>query len=287
MLHREALDVGLVDHAVGQRRVRRAVVLPVEARVDDDALRDRRRVVGVVRRQVVVLAARRDVRVDVALVEQDRPVDRLRVRVQQQLGGVEAMAALRVVGPVDAVAVALAGVHAGQVAVPVERGALGQLDRTSRRPRRRTGTARRARRARRRSRSSCPRRPTWRRGGTGLRARPPSAHQRSGERGQDDEAGLDRRLVRGEQDLLGALARHVDGRCGRSWRAACTRRGGRRASRRARRSRPSSTSPAAAARGGRAAARRAVRACRPARPRGSAWSARRWRCPADRAPPRR
>ena len=59
VLHREALDVRLVDDAVGQRRVRRAVVLPVEARVDDDALRDRGRVVGVVGREVVVLAARR------------------------------------------------------------------------------------------------------------------------------------------------------------------------------------------------------------------------------------
>ena len=74
----------------------------------------------------------------------------------------------RVVGPVDAVAVALAGPDAGQVAVPVERRALASARAASRGRRRRTGTARRARRARRRARSSCPRRPTSRRAGTAV-----------------------------------------------------------------------------------------------------------------------
>ena len=95
MQHREALDVRLVDHAVGQRRVRRPVVLPVEARVDHDALRDRRRVVGIVRRQVVVLAALSGTYGwTLPLSNRIGPVDRLRVRVQQQLRGVEAVAAL-------------------------------------------------------------------------------------------------------------------------------------------------------------------------------------------------
>ena len=126
--HREALDVGLVDDAVGERRVRRPVVLPVEARVDDHGLRDRRRVVGVVGLEVVVVTATRDIGMHVGLVEQDRPVDRLRVRVEQQLGRIEAVAGARVIGSVDAVPVVLSGVHAGDVAVPVERRPLGHPD---------------------------------------------------------------------------------------------------------------------------------------------------------------
>ena len=58
----------------------------------------------------------------------DVAVDRVRVRVDQELGRVEAQPGLRLVRPVDAVAVALPGPDARQVAVPVERVALGQLD---------------------------------------------------------------------------------------------------------------------------------------------------------------
>ena len=81
---------------------------------------------------------------------------------------VEALPALGLVRPVDAVAVALARADAGQVAVPVERGALGQLDARLARRRRRTGTARPARRSRRRARSSCRRRPRSAPSGNGL-----------------------------------------------------------------------------------------------------------------------
>ena len=62
------------------------------------------------------------------LVAVDLAVDRLRVRVEQQLGRVAALAPLRVVGAVHPVAVALAGPHRGQVAVPDEAVDLGQLD---------------------------------------------------------------------------------------------------------------------------------------------------------------
>ena len=113
--------------------VRRAVVLPVEVLVDDDALRDRVGVVLVVGVEVGVLAVG-DVRHHVRGAVVDRALDRLRVRVDQQLRRVEARARLGLVRPVHAVAVALAGPDAGQVAVPVERGALGQLDRASRVP---------------------------------------------------------------------------------------------------------------------------------------------------------
>src|SRR5206468_3771351 len=64
---------------------------------------------------------------DVGPVEQDRALDRLGVGIDQQLGRVEAMALIGRVRAVDAVAVALAGPDAGQVAVPVEGGALSDL----------------------------------------------------------------------------------------------------------------------------------------------------------------
>ena len=125
---REALHVGLVDHRLVHRGAQRAVALPLEARVDHYALRDRVGVVLVVGLEVGVLAAGRDVGQDVAEVEPDRPLDRLRVRVEQQLARVEAMALGRRVRAVDAVSVALARADERQVPMPVERGPLGQLD---------------------------------------------------------------------------------------------------------------------------------------------------------------
>ena len=92
---REALDVRLVDHRLVPRRAQRAVALPVEARVDHHALRDRVGVVLVVALEVGVRLAGRDVREDVAAVEPDRALDRLRVRVEQELARVEAVALAR------------------------------------------------------------------------------------------------------------------------------------------------------------------------------------------------
>ncbi len=127
--HREALDVGLVDDRVGERHPRRRVPLPVEGRVDHDRLRDRAGVVLVVGLVVVVLAAVGDVREHVGVVRPvDDAVDRLRVRVDQQLVGVEAVAVGGCVGTVHAEAVALPGPDAGQVAMPVERPPGGDLD---------------------------------------------------------------------------------------------------------------------------------------------------------------
>ncbi len=127
---REPLDVHLVDHGLVPRRARPSpvVVLPVERRVDHERARDRRCGVRLVNRQVGVVAAARHVRQRVRGTPVDRSVDRLRVRVDQQLRPVEPAAGLRVVRAVDAVAVALPRPDPRQVAVPVERGALVQLD---------------------------------------------------------------------------------------------------------------------------------------------------------------
>ena len=178
----EALDVGLVDDGLVPRGRRAA------GRPPSRSGGRRRAHLGiasessvVVELEVGVLVVRgRDVGVDVGLVPLDAALDRLRVRVEQQLVRVEAVPVVGLVGAVDAVAVALAGADARQVAVPVVRGALGDLDALLARRPRRTGTARRARRSRRRGRSSCPRRPTWGRAGRAGRARPGAAHRREG-----------------------------------------------------------------------------------------------------------
>ena len=95
VLLREALDVHLVDDGLVPRRARARVVVafPVEALVDDDALRHRRGVVGGVDVEVRVVAVR-DVRQRARAAVVDGAVDRLRVRVEQQLRGVEARALL-------------------------------------------------------------------------------------------------------------------------------------------------------------------------------------------------
>ena len=98
----------------------------------------------------------------------DLALDRLGVRIDQQLGGIEPVALVRGVRPVDPEAVALAGPDTRQVAVVVLRPAPGHLDARVSRRRRRTGTARRARRARRRSRSSCRAPSQWAPSGNGL-----------------------------------------------------------------------------------------------------------------------
>ncbi len=120
--HRHRPHVRLVDHGLVVRDPQRAVVGPVEERVDDH------RALGVGRRVVVVERAVVAEPVGVQrLVPVDLPVDGLGVRVEQQLGGVAPVAAGGVVRAVDAEAVALPGHDPGQVAVPDQGLALGQV----------------------------------------------------------------------------------------------------------------------------------------------------------------
>src|ERR1700694_2972249 len=58
----------------------------------------------------------------------DRAVDRLGVRIDEELGRVETQPLLRRVRTVHTVAVALAGTHARQVDVPLKRGAVVHVD---------------------------------------------------------------------------------------------------------------------------------------------------------------
>ena len=126
--HREPLHVQLVDDRVRPRRLQERIALPVELRVDDHALRDRVGVVLVVPLEIGVGAARGHVRQRARSARVHLPVDRLRVRVDEELRRVEAVALLRRPRPVHPIAVPLTGPDPGDVAVPVVRRPLGQLD---------------------------------------------------------------------------------------------------------------------------------------------------------------
>ena len=111
----EALDVQLVDDGVVPGDVRPPVAAPREAVVEHHhrPRHERGRV------QVVVAVAGR--------VVDEVALDGPGVRVDQQLGRVVPLAHPRVVRAGDPVAVALAGVDAGQVAVPDVEALLGQF----------------------------------------------------------------------------------------------------------------------------------------------------------------
>ncbi len=121
--HGEAAYVRLVDHGVGPGHARLAVVAPGEAVVDHHRPRHVRGGVALVGHQVVAA----DAVAEDHVVPVDHPLDRPRIRVEQQLGGIATQAAPRLVGAVDPVAVALLRPHLGHVAVPGVRGHLGQL----------------------------------------------------------------------------------------------------------------------------------------------------------------
>jgi len=126
--HRQALDVGLVDDALVVLVARGPVVAPVEERVDDDRVhRVTHVVVGVDLRRRRGLAVTEGVGVE-RLVVLGLPLDRLGVRVEQELARVAAVTAGGVVRPVHAEAVALPGLHVGHVAVPHEAVRLGQVE---------------------------------------------------------------------------------------------------------------------------------------------------------------
>ena len=121
--HRHALDVRLVDDRLVVLVARRAVVAPVEVRVDDH--REHRLaqvVVGVALLGVLEVVGEQ------RLVVGDLALDRLGVRVEQQLARVAAVAPVGVVRAVHPEAVALAGLQAGHVGVPDEAVDLGQVE---------------------------------------------------------------------------------------------------------------------------------------------------------------
>ena len=123
VLHGQAADVRLVDDGLVVGDARRPVQVPVEVRVHHHRARHVRRGVGVVPpvRVPELVGEHRLPPGDVAL-------DRLGVRVDQQLVRVAALPLGRVVRAVDPVPVPLARADAGQVPVPDEPVHLVQVD---------------------------------------------------------------------------------------------------------------------------------------------------------------
>ena len=113
MAHRHALDVRLVDHCLVIGDPQRSVIGPVEEWIDHHRGHRIWRGVGV----VVGVRVPESVG-EQCLVPVDLAVDRLGVRVEQQLAGIAPQARCRVVAAVHPVAVTLAGVDPGKVAVP-------------------------------------------------------------------------------------------------------------------------------------------------------------------------
>ena len=123
MLHGQTADVGLVDDRVVQRDPGRTVVAPVEEPVADDRFGDMWcAVVGV--RLVRVVEAIAEAR----LRPVDLAVDRLCVRVEEQLRRVAPQTLRRLPGAMDPESVMLAWADVGKVGVPAVAVDLGQLD---------------------------------------------------------------------------------------------------------------------------------------------------------------
>ena len=123
MTDREATHVRLVDDRLVHRLTGLTVVAPVEERVTHEAERHVRGAVGRVRTVVVC-----EVVGEAGGVPVDLPLDRLGIRVEQQLGRIAPQPTSRIPRTVDAISVALARPDVGQVGVPAVRVDLGELD---------------------------------------------------------------------------------------------------------------------------------------------------------------
>ena len=163
--HRQAAKMRLIDHRIGPGDVRRPVVAPIEAVVGDHRFEHPGRAVAPIERKIGAS------RMEAVAEQRVRPFElageRFRIRVEQQLVRIEAMAGAGVVRAIGAIAVDLSDLGVGKIAVPDFVGALRQrrsadfaapgTDRT--------GKDRSARRAPRTPRNSCRARPRTRRGG--------------------------------------------------------------------------------------------------------------------------
>ena len=126
MAHRHAFHMRLVNHHFGDRNVRREVVTPGEGRIGDDAFRHEGRAVARIEREIVAFGAR-------LVSHQFRPDNGragqpLRVRVDQKLVGIEAVALVGAIGALGAVAIELPRPQPRHVAVPDVAIALRQIE---------------------------------------------------------------------------------------------------------------------------------------------------------------
>ncbi len=119
-----SLDVRFVDNQVLQRNFGLAIALPVVRRIDHHAL-------GHGRRAVAEIETRHGAGGDRSIthhrvVPSRNTIERARVRIEHQLGRVEAMPRDRIVGTAHPKPITLTGPNAGYIYVPDVFGALGQ-----------------------------------------------------------------------------------------------------------------------------------------------------------------
>src|SRR3984885_3009164 len=126
MQHRKALDVQLVNYRLVPRDVQLGIVAPIEERIDDHALWDEGRAVAIVAAQVRV--GMTDHVSEQRIVPAQKPVDRLGIRVYQQLRRIEALPFVRIVRSMDPIAVPQTRLGALQIDMPDAVGLLGDRD---------------------------------------------------------------------------------------------------------------------------------------------------------------
>ena len=124
----EAFDMRLVDDGGFPRNVSAPILaVPIEVWIDDDGLRDEGRAVALVEGQVVAVGANR-VPEHCGIPRQFSRM-RARVRVEQQLVGIEPVASLRLIGAVNAKAIKRRRPDLRHVAVEHLVGSLGNSKR--------------------------------------------------------------------------------------------------------------------------------------------------------------
>ena len=121
---RHALHVAFVDDGPTPRRARRPIVSPSARWIDDDRSGHARRAVRLAHGEVSLFGT--DLIAEDRVVRTDLAGDAARVWIDDQLVGVEAVAALGLPGPVHAVSVELTGAQLWKVAVPYGVGAFAQ-----------------------------------------------------------------------------------------------------------------------------------------------------------------
>ena len=97
MARREPLDVHLVDDRLAPRNARVSVVTPRERRIDDHRLRHPRRTVAPIQHEIRL--GMPDLIAEQRITPLHRPIDRPRIRIEQQLRGIEPMPRLRLPRP--------------------------------------------------------------------------------------------------------------------------------------------------------------------------------------------
>ncbi len=116
MAHREAAHMHLVEDALMRRPRRRLLAAPGERRVDHHRLGHVVGAVPIVEREIRVRVAHPIA--EQGIVPLDRAVQELGVGIEQELVGIEAVPGVRLVRPVDAIAIVLVRPQVGKVAVP-------------------------------------------------------------------------------------------------------------------------------------------------------------------------